>query len=101
MRWKKKITTLKTSTTKKARQAYGPEAIDITGDVSQSDLDQLQQSFIENHVNLSAQQCKTIILHLPFNNLTQVFGPQKERKELLLQMLVQLSKGTRLYPFKN
>lgn len=60
MRWKKKITTLKTSTTKKARQAYGPEAIDITDDVSQSDLDQLQQSFIENHVNLSAQQCKTI-----------------------------------------
>jgi hypothetical protein len=42
------------------RQAYGPEAIDITDDVSQSDLDQLQQSFIENHVNLSAQQCKTI-----------------------------------------
>jgi len=60
MRWKKKITTIKTSTTKKARQAYGPEAIDITDDVSQSDLDQLQQSFIENHVNLSAQQCKTI-----------------------------------------
>ena len=60
MRWKKKITTIKTSTTKKARQAYGQEAIDITDDVSQSDLDQLQQSFIENHVNLSAQQCKTI-----------------------------------------
>lgn len=60
MRWKKTIRTLKTSTTKKARQAYGPEAIDITDDVSQSDLDQLQQSFIENHVNLSAQQCKTI-----------------------------------------
>jgi hypothetical protein len=45
MRWKKKITTIKTSTTKKARQAYGPEAIDYTDDVSQSDLDQLQQSF--------------------------------------------------------
>jgi hypothetical protein len=39
MRWKKNITTIKTSTTKKARQAYGPEAIDITDDVSQSDLD--------------------------------------------------------------
>jgi hypothetical protein len=35
MRWKKKITTIKTSTTKKARQAYGPEAIDITDDVSE------------------------------------------------------------------
>ena len=34
MRWKKKIITIKTSTTKKARQAYGPEAIDITDDVS-------------------------------------------------------------------
>ena len=60
MRWKKNIATIKPSTTKKARQAYGPEAIDITDDVYQSDLDQLQQSFIENHVNLSAEQCKTI-----------------------------------------
>jgi hypothetical protein len=54
MRWKKKITTIKTSTTKKARQAYGPEASDITDDVSQSDLDQLQQSFLKHTISSTA-----------------------------------------------
>ena len=99
MRWKKKIT-IKTNKTKKARQAYGPEAIDITDDVSQSDLDQLQQSFIENHVNLSAQQCKTITTST-IQQSHSGLGTQKERKELLLQILVQLLKGTHLYPLKN
>jgi hypothetical protein len=54
------MSNLKITTTKKARKAYGPEAIDVTDDVSSEDLGKLKQQFLENHINISAQQCKNI-----------------------------------------
>ena len=52
LRWKKKISTQKTSTTRKARRTYGPEAVKVTDDVSTDDL--------TKHINLSAQKCANI-----------------------------------------
>jgi hypothetical protein len=40
--------------------AYGPEAIDVADDVSFEDLGKLKQQFLENQINISAQQCKNI-----------------------------------------
>ena len=40
-RWKNNMSNLKISTTKKARKAYGPEAIDVTDHVSSEDLGKL------------------------------------------------------------
>ncbi|KAK3108124.1 hypothetical protein FSP39_001687 [Pinctada imbricata] len=40
--------------------AYGPEALDVTEDVSSSELATLQTKFLDNHVNLSSNQCQII-----------------------------------------
>jgi hypothetical protein len=40
--------------------AYGPEAIDVADGVSFEDLGKLKQQFLENQINISAQQCKNI-----------------------------------------
>ena len=53
------MSNLKISTTTNARKAYGPENIDVTDDASSEDLGRLKQ-FLENHINISAQQCKNI-----------------------------------------
>ncbi|CAG2223192.1 unnamed protein product [Mytilus edulis] len=53
LRWKKKFSSLKTSTTRKATRAYGPEATDVVEDVSTT-----------------------------FINLSQVFGIQKGKKRI-------------------
>ncbi|VDI47752.1 Hypothetical predicted protein [Mytilus galloprovincialis] len=60
LRWKKKFSSLKTSTTRKATRAYGPEATDVVEDVSTTVLQKLQDKFLQTHINLSAQQCKNI-----------------------------------------
>ncbi|VDI15012.1 Hypothetical predicted protein [Mytilus galloprovincialis] len=60
LRWKKKFSSLKTSTTRKATRAYGPEATDVVEDVSATVLQKLQDNFLQTHINLSAQQCKNI-----------------------------------------
>ena len=60
LRWKKKISTQKTSTTRKARRTYGPEAVKVTDDVSTDDLNKLQEEFMEKHINLSAKKCDNI-----------------------------------------
>ncbi|KAK3099893.1 hypothetical protein FSP39_011406 [Pinctada imbricata] len=59
-RWKKKVTTLKTSNTRKARRAYGPEAVDVTSDVSVSELQSLKSSFLEKNINLTDSQITSI-----------------------------------------
>jgi hypothetical protein len=64
------MSNLKISTTKKARKTYGPEAIDVTDDVFSEDLGKLKQQFLENHINISAQQCKNI----NFNETSSVCG---------------------------
>jgi hypothetical protein len=60
LRWKKKISTQKTSTTRKARRTYGPEAVKVTDDVSTDDLNKLEEEYMEKHINLSAQKCENI-----------------------------------------
>ena len=53
------MSNLKISTTTNARKVYGPENIDATDDASSEDLGKLKQ-FLENYINISAQQCKNI-----------------------------------------
>ena len=60
LRWKKKISIQKTSTTRRARRAYGPETVKVTDDISTDDLNKLQEEFMEKHINLSAQKCDNI-----------------------------------------
>jgi hypothetical protein len=60
LRWKKKISIQKTNTTRKARRAYGPEAVKVTDDISTDDINKLQEEFMEKHINLSAQKCDNI-----------------------------------------
>ncbi|CAG2200332.1 unnamed protein product [Mytilus edulis] len=61
-RWKRKISSLKGCTTRKARQSYGTDAIEVTTDVSTTALEKLQNDFLDTHINLSADQCKHITL---------------------------------------
>ncbi|XP_071148268.1 uncharacterized protein [Mytilus edulis] len=61
-RWKRKISSLKGCTTRKARQSYGTDAIEVTTDVSTTALEKLQNDFLDTHINLSADQCKQITL---------------------------------------
>ncbi|CAG2244247.1 unnamed protein product [Mytilus edulis] len=56
VRWKKKMSCLKTSTSKKARKAYGPEAIDVTDDVSSDNLEKLKHDYLNLHIHLSELQ---------------------------------------------
>jgi hypothetical protein len=60
LRWKNKISIQKTSTTRKTRPAYGPEAVKVTDDISTDDINKLEEEFMEKHINLSAQKCDNI-----------------------------------------
>ena len=87
-RWIKKRTALKVSTSKSAQKAYGPKALDVTDNISSSDLINLQDEFLEKYINLSARQCKTFPWQL-FNSHSLVFGTQRGKNGKQPQILVQ------------
>ena len=59
-RWKRKMSSTKLNATKKARMSYGPEALDVSPDVSTSELDQLKTEFYEKNVEVSDPQIQQI-----------------------------------------
>ncbi|CAC5417661.1 unnamed protein product [Mytilus coruscus] len=80
LRWKKKISNLKTSTTRKATRAYGPEATDVVEDVSTTVLQKLQDKFLETHINLSAKLCKNITTSTVHQSQSGLWHSERKKK---------------------
>jgi hypothetical protein len=53
-RWNRKVAIFHQSTSNKAKQSYGPEAIDVEDDVSSVLLLKQQDDIMANHINISA-----------------------------------------------
>ena len=83
LRWKKKISIQKT---RKARRAYGTEAVKATDDISTDDLNKLQEEFMKKHINLSAQKCDNITKNTIQQSQSGLWHSER-KKELLHQIL--------------
>ncbi|XP_076081060.1 uncharacterized protein LOC143051967 [Mytilus galloprovincialis] len=80
LRWKKKFSSLKKSTTRKATRAYGPEATDVVEDVSTTVLQKLQDKFLQTHINLSAQQCKNITTSTVLQSQSGLWHSERKKR---------------------
>ncbi|CAC5415973.1 unnamed protein product [Mytilus coruscus] len=80
LRWKKKISNLKTSTMRKANRDSGPAAIDVVENVSTTFFQKLQDKFLKTRTNLPAQQCKNITISTVHQSQSGL-GIQKGKRE--------------------
>lgn len=90
VRWKTKMSCLKTSTSTKARKAYGPEAIDVTDDVSSDNLEKLKKDYLNLHIHLSEQQRLNITNLTNFTNTIRSLNWHSERKKELQHLILDL-----------
>ncbi|KAK3089294.1 hypothetical protein FSP39_002467 [Pinctada imbricata] len=59
-RWKRKMASFRQNSTKKAKKSYGPEALDVSADISTAELDKEKTGFYNKHVKVSTQQINQI-----------------------------------------
>jgi hypothetical protein len=59
-RWKRKMASQKISTSKKARRAYGPDAVDVSNDVSNDELAKHTESYLQKNIDLTTSQLNHI-----------------------------------------
>jgi hypothetical protein len=59
-RWSKKSALLKQSKSCQARKSYGPEALDITPDLTETELEKSKEVFLTQEINISEQKIDQI-----------------------------------------
>ena len=57
---KRKLKSSVESQTKRARRAYGKEAVDVVPDISTKELEERSAEFLDKHINISEQKCSEV-----------------------------------------
>ena len=79
-RWKRKLSSVRTSGAKKARRSYGPEATDVAPDIPPSELDSLKEDYVKTNINLPLEERKSITQETLQQSQSELWHTERKKR---------------------